>query len=61
MKMPSSTPLNVDPQIAASVDLGRVLERLEKKILSQDADPRLQHSSFQRTKTAAVRITHETS
>ncbi|KAK3178555.1 hypothetical protein OEA41_000692 [Lepraria neglecta] len=44
---------NVNPQDVAAIDLGRVLSRLEHKILSADADPRLLHSSYERTKTSA--------
>ena len=40
------------PDIDA-INLGRVLSRLEHKILS-DADPRLRTSSYERTKTSAV-------
>lgn len=47
---------SVNPREIAAIDLGRVLERLEKKILSSDADPRLLHSSYERTKTSAVSL-----
>lgn len=47
---------NVNPQDVAAIDLGRVLSRLEHKVLSADADPRLLHSSYERTQTAAVSI-----
>lgn len=57
-RMARVSSLNIDPRTAAAIDLGRVLERLEKKILSADADPRLLHSSFERTKTAAVSSVH---
>ena len=46
---------SLNPRDVAAIDLGRVLSRLEHKILSADtADPRLQHSSYERTKTSAV-------
>ncbi|MCJ1456271.1 hypothetical protein MMC28_006631 [Mycoblastus sanguinarius] len=44
---------NVNPRDIAAIDLSRVLSRLEHKILSTGADPHLQHSSFERTKTSA--------
>jgi hypothetical protein len=47
---------NVNPQDVAAIDLRRVLSRLEHKVLSPDADPRLLHSSYERTQTAAVSI-----
>ncbi|KAK0516007.1 hypothetical protein JMJ35_002041 [Cladonia borealis] len=43
---------NVNPQDVAAIDLARVLSRLEHKILSPDADPRLLHSSYERKKTS---------
>lgn len=47
-------PSSLNPRDVATIDLGRVLSRLEHKILSADtADPRLQHSSYERTKTSA--------
>ncbi|MCJ1390557.1 hypothetical protein MMC18_003417 [Xylographa bjoerkii] len=36
-----------------AINLGRVLSRLEKKVLSANADSRLQQSSYERSKTAA--------
>ena len=46
---------SLNPRDVAAIDLGRVLSRLEKKILSADSvDPRLQHSSYERVKTSAV-------
>ena len=46
---------SLNPRDVAAIDLARVLSRLEKKILSADtADPRLQHSSYERIKTSAV-------
>lgn len=53
-KMSRISSLNINARDVAAIDLGRVLERLEKMILSQDADPRLLHSSLERTKAAAV-------
>lgn len=53
-KMSRTSSLNVNPRDVAAIDLGRVLERLEKRILSADVDPRLLHNSYERTKTAAV-------
>lgn len=48
---------SLNPREVAAIDLGRILSRLEHKILSVDkADPRLQHSSYERTKTSAVII-----
>ena len=48
---------SLNPRDVAAIDLGRVLSRLEKKILSADtADPRLQHSSYERIKTSAVSL-----
>ena len=48
-------PVALDPRHVAAIDLGRVLSRLEKKILSPEtADPRLLHSSYERIKTSAV-------
>ncbi|KAL9131748.1 MAG: hypothetical protein Q9175_006689 [Cornicularia normoerica] len=45
---------SLNPRDVAAIDLSRVLSRLEHKILSTDtADPRLQHSSYERTKTSA--------
>lgn len=45
---------SLNPRDVAAIDLGRILSRLEHKILSADnADPRLQHSSYERTKTSA--------
>ena len=46
--------INASPRDIAAIDLDRALNRLERKILSADADPRLQHSSYQRIKTSAV-------
>ena len=52
MPLPLSS---LNPRDVAATDLGRVLSRLENKILSVDtADPRLRHSSYERTKTSAV-------
>ena len=50
------TPLSsLNPRDVAAIDLGRILSRLEQKILSADtADTRLQHSSYERTRTSAV-------
>ena len=45
-----------NPRDVAAIDLGRVLSRLEHKILSADADPRLLRSSYERTKTSTVSI-----
>lgn len=46
---------SLNPRDVAAIDLGRILSRLEQKILSADtADPRLQHSSYERTRTSAV-------
>ncbi|KAL9629891.1 MAG: hypothetical protein Q9164_006676 [Protoblastenia rupestris] len=45
--------INASPRDIAAIDLDRALNRLERKILSADADPRLQHSSYQRIKTSA--------
>ncbi|MCJ1418492.1 hypothetical protein MMC32_004840 [Xylographa parallela] len=36
-----------------AINLGRVLSRLERKVLSANADPRLRQSSYERSKTAA--------
>ncbi|MCJ1438663.1 hypothetical protein MMC27_008053 [Xylographa pallens] len=36
-----------------AINLGRVLSRLEHKVLSANADPRLRQSSYERSKTAA--------
>ncbi|MCJ1323124.1 hypothetical protein MMC15_008477 [Xylographa vitiligo] len=36
-----------------AINLGRALSRLEYKVLSGNADPRLQRSSYERSKTAA--------
>ncbi|CAD6584085.1 MAG: hypothetical protein ASARMPREDX12_001521 [Alectoria sarmentosa] len=49
------TPLSsLNPRDVAAIDLGRILSRLEQKILSADtADTRLQHSSYERTRTSA--------
>ena len=38
----------------AAIDLPRVLERLERKILGADADARLWHNPYERAKTSAV-------
>lgn len=46
--------LSANPRDVAAIDLGRVLDRLEKRILSSEVDIRLLHSSYERTKTAAV-------
>ena len=54
--MARQTLVNVSPNDAAAIDLRRVLIRLEHKILSQDADPRLQRNQYERTKTAAVSL-----
>ncbi|KAK4690580.1 hypothetical protein P7C71_g6240, partial [Lecanoromycetidae sp. Uapishka_2] len=51
--MARTSSLNVSERDVAAIDLGRVLSRLETKILSADADPRLLHSSYERTKTSA--------
>ena len=48
--------LNANPRDVATIDLGRVLDRLEKKVLSSDADSRLLHSNFERKQTAAVSL-----
>ena len=46
---------SLNPRDLAAIDLGRVLSRLQHKILSADtADARLQHSSYERIKTSAV-------
>ena len=46
---------SLNPRDVVAIDLCRVLSRLEHKILSADtADARLQHSSYERTKTSAV-------
>ena len=46
---------SLNPRDVAAIDLGRVLSRLEKKILSADAaGSPLQHSSYERIKTSAV-------
>ena len=46
---------SLNPRDVAAIDLARVLSRLEKKILSANtAEPRLQHSSYERIKTSAV-------
>lgn len=37
-----------------AIDLSRALSRLEQKILSSPPNPRLQHSSHERTKTSTV-------
>ena len=48
-------PSSLDPRHVAAIDLGRILSRLEKKIISPEtADPRLLHSSYERIKTSAV-------
>jgi len=52
--MARTSSLNISERDVAAIDLGRVLPRLEHKILSADADPRLLHSSYERTKTSAV-------
>lgn len=45
---------SLNPRDVAAIDLGRVLSRLEHKILSADtADQRLQHSSYERIKVSA--------
>ena len=46
--------LNVQSTDIASINLERLLERLEHKILSPEADPRLLHSSYERAKASAV-------
>ena len=53
--MTKGSVISTSPRDIAAIDLDRVLTRLEQKILSTDADPRLQHSSFERIKTSAVR------
>jgi len=45
--------LNVQSTDIASINLERLLERLEHKILSPEADPRLLHSSYERAKASA--------
>lgn len=47
---------NIDPHSPeiTAIDLARVLDRLERKILSTPFEPRLLYSSYERTKTAAV-------
>ncbi|KAG8526726.1 uncharacterized protein KY384_008155 [Bacidia gigantensis] len=44
---------NASPREIAAIDLNRVLVRLEHQLLSVDADPKLQHSSFERNKTSS--------
>ena len=55
-KMSRTLSLDLNPIDVAVIDLGRVLDRLEKKILSTNPDPHLLHSSFERNKTAAVSV-----
>ena len=45
---------SLNPRHVAAIDLGRILSRLEHNILSVDAEPRLQDSSYERIKTSAV-------
>ncbi|KAL9126510.1 MAG: hypothetical protein Q9217_004456 [Psora testacea] len=68
--MAKGTIINASPREIAAIDLDRALTRLEHKILSADADPRLQHSSYERVKTSAnldyartllLRLEHDTS
>ncbi len=42
------------PNETLAIELGRALSRLEQKILACPPNSRLQHSSYERTKTAAV-------
>ena len=51
--MARTPPLNLQSPDITAIDLNRVLSRLEHKILSSP-DPRLQYSSYERTKTSAV-------
>ena len=46
---------NIDPRDVAAIDLERILQRLDHKVLSPDADSQLQHSSYERSKTIIVR------
>ena len=46
--------INASQHTIATIDLESVLERLEKKVLSPNADPKLQRSSYERKRTAAV-------
>ena len=46
---------NIDPRDVAAIDLERILQRLDHKVLSPEADPQLQHSSYERSKTRTVR------
>ena len=52
--MTQSLLLHADPRDVAAIDLERVLQRLDHKILSPEADPRLQHSNLERLQTSAV-------
>jgi hypothetical protein len=40
-----------------SINLTRILSRLERTILSADSDPQIRKSSFERAKASAVRKT----
>ncbi|KAL9101583.1 MAG: hypothetical protein Q9163_003183 [Psora crenata] len=45
--------INANPRDITAIDLDRVLTRLEHNILSVHADPKLQHSSYERTQASA--------
>lgn len=50
--------VDTPPFAITSINLARLLSRLEHKVLSSEPDPRLRRSSYERAKTSAVRI-HE--
>ena len=53
--MARAAAFDTQPSDIASINLTRLLSRLEHKILSSEPDPRLRLSSYERAKTSAVR------
>ncbi|MCJ1376255.1 hypothetical protein MMC20_007497 [Loxospora ochrophaea] len=51
--MVRSSSLDLESPEITSINLARALSRLEQKVLSPNPSPRLLHSSYERTKTAA--------
>ena len=48
--------INTSPRDIAAIDLDKALSRLERKLLSPDADSKLQHSSYERKRTSSVSL-----
>ncbi len=49
--------LSTDTPDITAINLNLLLSRLERSVLSPEADPKLRHSSYERTRVGAVRPT----